>query len=283
MKRLALFAVIAACSLGLVPSGSACAQSAVLAEMYGRGVHAFNGGLYEEASKYLSMAIDNGIQDPRAFYFRGMAAYAKGDTQGAQADWQLGAELEAAGKANPAVGRSLARFQGSGRIQMEEIRQQARLSAMAIAAQRSKQRYGELGAPVPGEIVGSTPPPTARAPIAPPPIPSDTENPFSDDLASGQPNVTAPDALEGAMNDPFAQEAAPAAAAGEPAGSDPFAGDAPAADPFGGDASGADPFGAATEPSAAGDDPFGSDAGAEPAAPSEDPFGEAAGADPFAG
>jgi hypothetical protein len=289
MKRLALFSVIAACSLGLVPGGSVSAQSEVLAEMYGRAVHAYNGGLYDEASKYLSLAIDNGIQDPRAYYFRGMAAFAKGDTQGAEADWQMGADLEAAGKTNPAVGRSLSRFQGSGRIHLEEIRQKARLNAMAVAAERSKQRYGELGAPVPGEIVGSSPAATPRAPIAPPPIPSDTENPFSDDVAAGQPNVAAPDALEGAMNDPFAQEAAPAAA-GAPAGSDPFGGDAPAADPFGGDAGGADPFGGdagAGEPPAepaAGDDPFGSDAGAaDPAPPSEDPFGDAGGADPFAG
>lgn len=245
MKNPALSLVFAALAWGLIPSETASAQNAVLAEMYGRGVHAYYCGMNDEASQYLTMAIDNGIQDPRAYYFRGIAAFAAGRTDEAAADWQAGADLEAAGGTNHMIGRSLARFQGPGRIKLEEIRQKARLNALAKSMERSKQRYGELDASEPSATAPATAPPTA---IAPPPVPSDTENPFADDLAEGQPNLAADDAFEGAMNDPF--PAAPGAA--EPA--------AGAADPFGGDA-GADPFGAA------GDDPFGGDAGGD------NPFG----------
>ena len=251
MKKPALSLVFAALAWGLIPSGSASAQTAILAELYGRGVHAHFCGLNDEAIKYLTMAIDNGIQDPRAYYFRGIAAFSAGRLAEAEADWQLGAELEAFGRTNTEIGRSLARFQGSGRLQLERIRQTAQLNALAAAQARSRQRYGELGASDPGAAAPAAPP----AAIAPPPVPSDTENPFADDLAGGQPNVAAPDALEGAMNDPFADEADPNAPAA-PAGADPFGGDAGGADPFGG---GADPFGGA-----GGADPFGAAAGGDP-------------------
>ena len=257
MKKPALSFVFAALAWGLIPIGSAPAQDAVLAEIYGRGVHAYFAGRYSDATQYLSAAIANGIQDPRAYYFRGIVARSEGRTYDAEADWRRGAELEASGRMSPAIGRSLSRFQGAGRIELERIRQRARLDALANARARSEQRYGELGVNPPG----TTPPaaaPTAPAPaITPPPIPPDTENPFADDLAEGQPNVAADDALEGAMDDPFGDEAAPAAPA--PAGQDPFGGDAGGADPFGGDAGGADPFGGGgADPfGAAGDDPFG--------------------------
>ena len=215
------------------------------------------------------MAIDNGIQDPRAYYFRGLVAYSSGRIAEAEADWQLGAELEASGQTNPQIGRSLARFQGAGRIKLEEIRQQAQLNALAKAMKRSQQRYGELGASAdPNAPAPPAAPSTAKA-ITPPPVPPDTENPFADDLAEGTPNVAADDALEGAMSDPFAGEA-DAAAPSAPAGADPFGGDAGGADPFGGGAGGADPFGGGAggaDPFGGGADPFGSDAGGS------DPFG----------
>ena len=209
----------------------------------------------------MTLAIDNGIQDPRAYYFRGIVAYSQGRLAEAEADWQLGAEMEASGRTNRSIGRSLARFQGPGRIQLEEIRQRARLNALAQSNARSQQRYGELGAQgAPPRDTGAVAPP---APVSPPPVPPDTENPFADDtMAEGQPNVKADDALEGAMTDPFAGEADAGAAA-------PAAGDD--SDPFGGDSGGPDPFGGD-----AGGDPFGGDAGG-------DPFGGDAGGDPFGG
>jgi len=269
---------VAVVSLGVMNGETASGQNAILSEMYGRGVHAYYAGNTSDAHRYLSMAIDNGIQDPRAYYFRGMVAQASGRLAESESDWQQGAEMEASGRTNPAIGRSLARFQGSARLKLEEIRQNARLQTAATSAARSQQRYGEIQAAEGNQGgVAPAPPATAAAPkaVTPPPAPL-AADPFADDMAEGEPKVVADDALEGAMNDPFADDAAAAGSA--PAAADdanPFggAGDA-GADPFGG---GADPFGGGTDAGAA--DPFGggSDAG------EADPFGGGsdAGADPF--
>jgi hypothetical protein len=261
MKNSVLTAALAVAfvSQAAVVTESVSGQNAILAEMYGRGVHAYYAGQAEEATLYLTMAIDNGSQDPRTYYFRGMVADAAGQTEQADADWKVGAEMEADGRTNPAIGRSLSRYQGSARLRLERIRQSARLQAMATAMSRSKQRYGEIQA-AEATVVRSAPAGAAPVrPIAPPPVPSAIDDPFADDMAEGQPKVVAQDALKDAMNDPFADDGAPAAA---PAGggADPFGG-AGGADPFGGgDAGGADPFG-------------GGDAGG----------GDAGGADPFGG
>lgn len=252
------------------------AQNPVLAEMYGRGVHAFFAGQYDDAYQRLSLAIDNGLQDPRAYYFRGLAANASGRQYEAESDWQMGAELEASGKGAGAIGRSLARIQGSSRLQLEAIRQKAKLEAVARTNARSQQRYGELGAS-PQEVSGVTPgaaPGAARSPVAPPPTPpaAGADNPFADDLdmAGGEPRVDSADAFGNVvdnvpMDAPAAAGDAPAAGGADPfnapaagAGADPFG--APAAgagaDPFGAPAGGADPFGA---PAGGGADPFGGD------------------------
>jgi hypothetical protein len=264
------FAVV---SIGAIGTESASGQNAILAEMYGRGVHAYYAGLSDEANQFLTMAIDNGIQDPRAYYFRGMVAEKAGQPDQAASDWTTGAEMEASGRTNPSIGRSLARFQGSARLKLERIRQSARLQAMATSMARSKQRYGEIQASEANVArsapAGSAPPAT----VTPPPIPPSAENPFADDMAQGKPNVQADDALKDAMNDPFADDGVPAVSAGN---SNPFGGGGDAgADPFGG-GGGADPFGGGGDAGAA--DPFGGagDAGA-------DPFGGGgdAGADPF--
>lgn len=250
----------------------AVAQNAVLAEMYGRGVHAYYGGNHNDAYNLLSMAINNGSKDPRAYYFRGIVADAQGRSYEAEADWQRGAELEAAGGANPLVGRSLARYQGRNRLKLEQIRQKARLQALAMAAARSQARYGEINSMQPPMPAMAQPSPGVAPPraVTPPPAP-DMGNPFGDDQAgvvAGEPTVQSDDAFEGAME----PAASPAAAAGAPAdASDPFAtpsdgGSAPADDPF------------ATPPA---DDPF---APSDDSAPADDPFAPADDAmdDPFA-
>lgn len=278
----------------------ASAQSEVLAEMYGRGVHAFYSGDYATAQQFLSLAIDNGSQDPRAYYFRGLVEHTSGQLDQAKMDWQRGADLEANGKANGAIGRSLSRFQGQARLELESIRQQARLTALATAAARSKARYGEIEAaearvlrqpPQPAAPV-APPQPKNPAPVAPvaPPVAAqaaDQDDPFADDL--GAPDVESDDALKNAMTDPFGGAAAVPAGDVPPSDdTDPFGGAGGGADPFGGgDAGGADPFGGGD---AGGADPFGGGAADTGAAEEADPFGgggaDAGGAmeeDPFGG
>lgn len=278
MKNSFLTAFVSLVALGVFTDRAEAVQSAVLAEMYGRGVHAYYAGDHVSAMRYLSLAIDNGIEDPRAFYFRGMVAKSSGRAYEAEADWQRGAELEATGRANPTIGRALSRFQGADRLKLEEIRQNARLQALALSAARSQQRLGEIRAAEPNVLRSAGPAPVAppaagvppaavQPPPAAPPAGGAAENPFANDMAGGDAKVTADDALEDAMTDPFADDAA-AGGAAPAAGAD--------SNPFGGGGSGADPFGGGGD---AGADPFGGGGGGA------DPFGggDAGGADPFGG
>src|SRR5579864_2921597 len=75
----------------LVTSLPVSAQTDVLNELYGSGVHAFNSGQYREAYNDLTMAIRSGSRDPRVYYYRGLAYIRLGRPQEAQADFKKGA------------------------------------------------------------------------------------------------------------------------------------------------------------------------------------------------
>lgn len=231
-------------------TNTASAQSAVLAEIYGRGVHAYNAGNHSKAYELLSMAIDNNIRDPRAYYFRGLAASASGMGD-AVVDWQMGAELEARSGDARSIGRALSRIQGSQRLKLEAIREKARLQALATGAARSAIRANELSQG--GQSAAAPGAPAMQRGATPPPAPATDDNPFADDLAAEEPVVESNDALEGAMDNPLATETAPADAPAAPAdnGTSPFDGGAAPDDPFA-PAGGDDPFAPAGD-----DDPFG--------------------------
>ncbi|TWU00923.1 hypothetical protein [Stieleria varia] len=250
-------------------------DQAILSEIYGHGVHAYYAGNMNDATMHLSSAIDGGLRDPRAYYFRGIVAYAQGRPYEAEADWKAGADLEASAVVSSSIGQSLSRFQGSGRLKLEEIRQRARLEALANRAARSDARLNEIGvAPAASQPVAGQPAPRAAAPaaVAPAPVPPAApaaDNPFADDgpiMAAGDPAVQSDNALEGTLGDPFKDDTPIGgdvdAGAGMADGADPFAAGgadaAGAADPFGGAAGGADPFGGGGG-DAMGADPFGGD------------------------
>lgn len=260
----AALAVAAVCGPGFVPGGNgtsvAVAQDSVLTELYGEGVHAYHAHDVTRAYDLFTRAIDGGLNDPRAYYFRGLAAMDSGRSDEAEEDFRAGAAIEARGGAGGSVGRALTRVQGSTRMMIEKARTEGRLSVQAEIAADADRRYSGQQA-VEAEVLQTPPTPRPRPampgvqPLAIPPAGS--ASPFDNDSAAGEPKVQSADALEDAMNDPFADDGAPAAAP---------AGDAPAADPT-------DPFGGGAAPAAA--DPF----GAPPAggAPAADPFG----GDPF--
>ena len=231
-------------------AASASAQTSVLLDVYGRGVHAYYQHRSADAIQYFTDAINNGLEDPRAYYFRGLASMVDGNTAAAEADWTTGAELEARGKIVGDIGDALIRIQGPHRLRLEEIRLQERLRFLSMARQRSEARFGEIDAAQPDVI---RPLPNAPTPPPAPPVAPDADDPFG--APATEPAVDAADAFEGAEADPFADEPAPADDA--PMQDAPAAGDDPfndgGADPFGGtDDAGADPFGG-------GDDPFGDD------------------------
>lgn len=252
-------------------ASTAGAQDAVLAEMYGRGVHRYFANEFDQAYEDLTLAIDNGLQDPRAYYFRGLAAAALGRQDEAEADWRTGATYEARGNYTGSIGRALARIQGTQRLQLEDIRQLVRLEERARSEARSRARYEALDESEPRSLrsPGRAPaPPAAPAPAAPadpapatptdpapavPPAPADaSSNPFEDDggLFEGEATLEADDALGDPLAPPAPADDAPADTVETPPADDGlFSGDEPAAgDPFGVDDDG--------EPESEVDDPF---------------------------
>lgn len=248
---------------GIVPDGlgarPAMAQGTVLAELYGQGVHAYFAHDHFAAVDLLTRAIDGGMNDPRAYYFRGLTLNATGRLEEAEDDFRAGAAMEARGTMGPLVARSLTRVQGTTRLQIEEVRTKGRLDAAAEMAAAAEQRYSNQQQ---AEAAVLSAPPKPKTPPALPgrqPIPPAVAEPTpfeNDAMATGQPKVETADVLEDALVDPFADDAtAPAATPSAPAAgeADPFGGAAPAGDdPFGAPPAGdgdADPFGG---------DPFGS-------------------------
>ena len=81
--------------LVLGANGAICAplaaQDALLGEIYGNGVHAFNAGDYAKANQDLSAAISAGSKDPRReYYYRGLVLARMGKTGEADADFKKG-------------------------------------------------------------------------------------------------------------------------------------------------------------------------------------------------
>lgn len=260
--------VVALCVGTVIWSQNVSAQNqTLLAEVYGRGVHAYYAGQMTDAYTQLSAAIDGGTKDPRAYYFRGIVLYKQGRTYEAEADWNQGAMMEAAAGGAASVGRSLSRFQGTGRLKLESIRQNARLQAMLTNSARSDIRRAEIGlspsAPsVTAPAVGGGLAPASPAPAAP--AAAVDSNPFGNDpnqaLSSGTPKVQSDNAMEGLDDNPFADDPIGAGGMAE------------------GGASGPDPFGDPAASSAGDDDPFGT---SSPAAGDSDPFGTSGSDDPF--
>jgi Flp pilus assembly protein TadD len=98
MARSIVFGIAVLLMLGPAVSANR-AQDSLLQEMYGQGVHAYFAGKYDQAHELFSTAIDQGSQDPRCHYFRGLTYAKLGRPDEAEADYKRGAELEAGGAA----------------------------------------------------------------------------------------------------------------------------------------------------------------------------------------
>ncbi len=193
-----------------------------LATGYGNGVHAYNEGDYQCSYDELSRVIEAGSNDPRVFYFRGLAALKLGRTDEADADFQQGANLEADGVGGRAVSRALERIQGCDRLKLEQFRSQARVSAVQRDREAIRQRYSDIYEAEPEVLRRRRP-----EPVEPVPAPAAKET---------KPEAEAEAPAEEATEEPAAEPAEESAeeAAEEPADepadtSDPF-GDAPAAE-----------------------------------------------------
>lgn len=231
MKQLSLFSLF----LTAVLAGTeAHAQHDVLAELYGMGYHAFFRHDFHTAHERLTKAIDEGSQDPRAYYYRGLTNLCMGNQDAADIDFRDGAALEAEGYGR-GIGRALDRIQGYHRLRIERARFAARL-------EEARRRGFQQPAPAPRAL-----PPVPASPAPPP-----SQEAIQPAIPAPQevvPPAVAPEA------DPFPVDDAPPAAddLGAPAEEDPFG--APAEVEDDAEMSEEDPFGGSEDMD---EDPFGS-------------------------
>lgn len=269
-------------SLVVLCAGSLLADEVLLGQIYGTGVHAFNEGDYLGAYNALTSAIKGGSNDPRAYYFRGLAYLRLGRDDEAKADFAKGAELEVADSVNEyPVNRSLERIQGKPRQLLESYR----LNVHAVAVQRqeaARQARYEQRAAAEQDVLRRVAPAQLPAgparPIPSAPAPEKAVNPFE---PAAEPAPATKPAVEVEKN-PF--EAAPKSEkpAAEAPGSNPFGEPTPPAtkaeaDPFGGPAAPTPPQAMPKPAPAESGDPFGNPVPApateKAAEPAANPFG----------
>lgn len=117
-----------------------------LARSYGSGVHAYFANDYQRAYDDLALVIEAGSGDPRAWYFRGLAASKLGRLDEAEADFATGAEREAAAVGDWPVSRSLERVQGHDRLALERHRIRARVVELQQRERTIANRYSGIDA-----------------------------------------------------------------------------------------------------------------------------------------
>jgi hypothetical protein len=216
-------------AVALMTTVTAAREDVILAAAYGTGVHAYSSGDYQRSYDELSSAIEGGSQDPRAFYFRGLAALKLGRLDEAEADFISGANAETAGRGNWPVARSLERIQGEPRLLLEKYRVRARMAALQHRREAIVRHYSQAetinpdvqrtrrperlpGMPTP--VQESIPAPAVTEPAVTPEPPMAEE----DDEAPTDKPATPPKPM---ADDPFGDEGSGGAAKPKPS-DDPF-------------------------------------------------------------
>jgi tetratricopeptide (TPR) repeat protein len=196
MCRFKHLSVFALCVLlgGTVFAGDSTiyADSTIVADesvsLYGNGVHAFFDRHYGEAVKILSKAEEIKSEDPRAYYFLGLAYLRQKKTERAERYFKKAAQLEFNGRAlrDYAVSESLRRIQGAERMRIEKIRNEERINARIKAQRQLELRYGKENAAAQDDLLQSlkktvSEPDIVTKPIAPPVADTPKKNEVTED------------------------------------------------------------------------------------------------------
>lgn len=138
--------------LSLFTKAAVAQEDGVLNRLYGSGVHAYNSGDYLEAYDYLTAAIDTGLLDPRAHYFRGLCYLKLGRREQAEQEFIAAArrELEM-GNVTPAVDRSLLRIQGPDRYVLEGTRIEVQRGRAEKQSRMNRKRFSKPVQAKPGQ------------------------------------------------------------------------------------------------------------------------------------
>lgn len=287
---LAVMVVAGSGLLATVRAEPVMTEVTALARAYGAGVHAYFSGDAQRAYDDLTQAIEAGTRDPRAWYFRGLAALKLGRLDEAEADFSTAATRETDAAGDWAVSRSLERVQGHDRLALERHRVRARVAGYEQRRQAVERRYSQIEslqtemlrerrpegtAPDPSEKFGGEDIPAA--PITPPSAPAESVEPAEPtDGVREEPADEAPaeemPAEETPAEPPMAEESPEPEAVTEPAADTaPEAESTPDTDP-------ADPVVEDEKPMATedapADEPMAEDGEAPAAEPSDEPAAE---------
>jgi tetratricopeptide (TPR) repeat protein len=203
-------------------AGQTTIESLPLAAAYGDGVHAYFAGDFDRAYEDLTQAIEAGTNDPRAYYFRGLAALRQGRSDEAEADFTAGADRESEGVGAWPVARSLERIQGPDRLRLERHRTRARVALLQRQRDAAAARYSQIEEAQPDVL-------RRRRPVGPRVEAEDGASPFRENVPPrGSPTPAPPEPMPAPVEPPAPVEE-PAPPAEQPA-EDPF-GDAGAKTP----------------------------------------------------
>lgn len=210
-------------------------EAIAVRQAMGAGIHAFHAGEYDRAYEDLSNAIEAGSDDPRGYYFRGLAAMRMGRTSEAEADFAAGADREASTGSMRRVSLALERVQGQDRISLERYRSRARLAALAHDRDAAARRYSGIEDAA-GDVRRRRRPEGIRPELVAPPVEQPRPAAEAEELAAPAEKSEPPQKKPATKSDdPFADEPAdePAAEAadGKPMKKAPKAEED---DPFGG-------------------------------------------------
>lgn len=124
----AVLAIASSPSLAQVPARHYADQ--LEADWYGNGIHQYFDGRFADAIISFSTAISVNPNDPRPYYYRGLAKLNCNNAMAAAADFRQGAFREAylGGFTSSSVNQSLERIQGGCRLEIERHRREARLA-----------------------------------------------------------------------------------------------------------------------------------------------------------
>ena len=141
----ALLAVTMAIAGGPLPAAEFVGEEPLaVRNAIGDGIHAYHAGDYDRAYDELTNAIEAGTDDPRSYYFRGLAALRLGRTSEAEADFTTGADRELATGSMRRVSQSLERVQGNDRLSLERFRARARLGSLQRDREAHGRRYSTI-------------------------------------------------------------------------------------------------------------------------------------------
>ena len=132
----------AAALLVVLGAASVRAQDRTVARWYGEGVHAFYDGDNASAERWLRKVVERTPDDPRPYYFLGLALLGQQQDEAGREAIAQGAAIEATRAAMAFdMSKALLRVQGRGRLLIEQAREKARRDRAAAAAARARVRY----------------------------------------------------------------------------------------------------------------------------------------------